>query len=82
MSSGPAPSQIAYPEPHSPRRPVPANHTSQPPLHGSPRANGSTGGAFRAGPSDIEGLLRAHGGDINKALEAVLVERSSLVSRV
>lgn len=52
----------------SPQRPGPSS-----PRAGSPRAGVS-------GAIDVESVLRAHGGDVKRALEAMVTERNSLVS--
>ncbi|ORX34077.1 hypothetical protein BD324DRAFT_195473 [Kockovaella imperatae] len=48
------------------------------PQHGSPRSSSSKDGTLA---TDVETVLRSHGGDTRKALEGLLTDRSSLQSQ-
>lgn len=67
---------IPHTSPRAPRN-RPSPHPS--PQQSSPRSNSPR--TATTGAIDIEGLLRGHGGDVRKALDAVVAERNHLVSK-
>ena len=72
-TNGPPISQLATPRPPKTR---PSPHSS--PVNQDPRSN-SPRLAHSSAIVDIEGVLRAHGGDVRKALDALIAERNTLV---